>query len=209
MTDADDPVRASADRPSRAAGRPRDPDVDAAILGAALRLLDEVGYQEMSIAAIAAAAGVGRPAVYRRYRTKADVVVAAILRMSTAPEPDLPSDPRRALRVLLGAAGGVLATPGGLVALGSLLAEQRRDPELLATFKARIFEPRRAIIHRVVDQAVERGEIAPDADREAIDSLLFGALLARAISGEPMDDAWIDRVVDQGWRGIASAVKAP
>lgn len=201
-------IAAVVDRPSRAAGRPRDPDVDAAILDAALRLLDAVGYQEMSIAAIASAAGVGRPAVYRRYRTKADVVVAAILRLTAGPDPDLPSDPRRALRVLLGAASGALATPGGMAVLGSLLAEQRHDPELLAAFRSRIFEPRRAIIHRVVRQAVENGEIAPEADREAIDSLLFGALLARAILGEPVDDAWIDRVIDQAWRGIAAQAVA-
>ena len=202
------PSSAALDRPSRAAGRPRDPDLDAAILEAALRLLAEVGYQEMSIATIASIASVGRPAIYRRYRTKADVVVAAILRMSTGPAPDLPTDSRQALRVLLGAVGSVLATPGGLAVLGSLLAEQRRDPVLLAAFKARIFDPRRAIIHRLVEQGVADGGIARDADREAVDGLLFGALLARAILGEPVDDAWIDRVVDQAWRGIAApAVK--
>ena len=197
---AADPV----ERPSRAAGRPRDPDVDVAILDAALRLLDEVGYQDMSIAAIASAAGVGRPAVYRRYRSKADLAVAAILHITAGPEPDLPSDPRRALRVLLGMASGALATPGGMAVLGSLLAEQRHDPELLAAFRARIFDPRRAIIHRVVEQGINGGQIACDADREAIDSLLFGALLARAILGEPVDEAWIDRVVDQTWRGVAA-----
>ena len=191
-------------RPLRAAGRPRDPDVDAAILDAAMRLLDEVGYQTMSIAAIASAAGVGRPTIYRRYRSKADLVVAAILRLGSGPEPDLPSDPRRALRQLLGTASSALTTPGGMAVLGSLLAERRRDPELLAAFRAQIFDPRRAIIHRVVGEGVEAGEIARDADREAIDSLLFGALLARAILGEPVDEAWIDRVMDQAWRGIAA-----
>jgi AcrR family transcriptional regulator len=201
------PSAAAGDRPSRAAGRPRDPDVDAAILGAALRLLDEVGYQAMSIAAIASTAGVGRPAVYRRFRTKADVVVAAILHLTTGPEPELPADPQRALRVLLGMASGALTTPGGMAVLGSLLAEQRHDPELLAAFQSRIFQPRRAIIHRVVRQGIERGEIAPTADREAIDSLLFGALLARAILGESVDEAWVDRVIDQLWRGIAAPAR--
>lgn len=205
MMAADDPARAPAvGPPPRAAGRPRNPDLDAAILDAALRLLDEVGYQEMSIAAISSAAGVGRPAVYRRYRTKADVVVAAILRLTTGPDPVLPTDPRRALRVLLGAASGALATPGGMAVLGSLLAVQRHDPALLAAFRIRIFDPRRAVIHRVVEEGITGGGIARDADREAIDSLLFGALLARAISGEPVDDAWMDRVVDQAWRGIAA-----
>jgi AcrR family transcriptional regulator len=204
MTSGGPAVADTVHRSSRSAGRPRDPDVDVAILDTALRLLGEVGYQDMSIAAIASAAGVGRPAVYRRYRSKADLVVAAILRITVAPEPDLPSDPRRALRLLLGMASGVLTAPGGLAALGSLLAERRHDPELLAAFRARIFDPRRAIIHRVVQEGITRGEIARDADREAIDSLLFGALLARAVLGEPVDEGWIDRVVNQTWRGVAA-----
>ncbi len=188
----------------RPAGRPRDPDVDAAILDAALRLLDRVGYQGMSIAAVAAEAGVGRPSVYRRYRSKAELVVAAIQRITAGPEPRLPTGARDALHGLLGTAGGAFVSPGGLAILGSLLAEQRRDPELLAAFRARIFDPRRTVIHEVVADGIAAGDVSADADREAIDGLLFGALLARAILGEPVDAAWIDRVVDQLWRGIAA-----
>ena len=199
---------AAVSRPPRAAGRPRDTRVDAAILGAALQLLSEVGYQQLSIAAVASAAGIGRPAVYRRYRSKADLVADAILHITTGAEPDLPSDPQAALRVLLSAAGGALSEPDVTEVLGSLLAEQRRDPELLAAFRARVFDPRRLVIHRVVEQGIDGGEIARDADREAIDGLLFGALLARAILGEPMDAAWIERVIDQAWRGIAAPALA-
>lgn len=189
---------------ARPAGRPRDPDVDAAILDAALRLLERVGYQGMSIAAVAAEAGVGRPSLYRRYRSKAELVVAAIQRITAGPEPVLPAGSRDALHGLLGTAGGAVASPGGLAILGSLLAEQRRDPELLAAFRARIFDPRRAVIHDVVADGIAAGEVSADADREAIDGLLFGALVARAILGEPVDAAWIERVVDQLWRGIAA-----
>ena len=189
---------------ARHAGRPRDPEVDEAILDAAMRLLDRVGYQEMSIAAVATEAGVGRPALYRRYGSKAELVVAAIQRMTAGPEPSLPADSHDALELLLQTAGGAFASPGGVAVLGSLLAEQRRDPELLAAFRARIFDPRRAIIHDVVARGIASGDVATDADREAIDGLLFGALLARAILGEPVDPAWIDRVVDQLWRGMVT-----
>ena len=158
----------------------------------------------MSIAAVAAGAGVGRPAVYRRYSSKAEMVTTAIQQMTSGPEPDLPSATHEALRRLLSVASAAFASPGSLAVLGSLLAEQRRDPELLAAFRARIFDPRRAVIHRVVAVGADAGEVAPDADREAVDGLLFGALLARAILGEPLDAAWVDRVVDQLWRGIAA-----
>jgi len=88
--------------------------------------------------------------------------------------------------------------------LGSLLAEQHRDPSLLAAFRARIFDPRRAVIHEVLRQGIASGEVARDVDREAIDGMLFGALLARAILGEPVDRAWTDRVADQAWRGMSA-----
>lgn len=185
-------------------GRPRDARIDEAILGATLRLLDEHGYQRMSIAAVAEAAGVGRPALYRRYASKADLVVDAISHMASGPEPELPADSRDAVGRLLTAAGGVFASPGGAAILGSLLAELRRDPELLAAFRAQIFEPRRAAVHRVLERGVARGDVAADVDREAVDSLLFGGLLARAILGETVDTDWIDRTLDQVWRGIAA-----
>jgi len=185
-------------------GRPRDARIDQAIVTATLRLLDELGYQRMSIAAVAEAAGVGRPALYRRYGSKAELVVAAISHIASGPEPELPSDSREALRVLLAAAGSAFSSPGGIAVLGSLLAEQRRDPELLAAFQTRIFDPHRAAVHRVLERGVARGDVAPEADHEAVDSLLFGGLLARAVLGEPVDAGWIDRTLDQAWLGLGT-----
>jgi AcrR family transcriptional regulator len=186
-------------------GRPRDLRIDVAIMWATLRLLEEQGYQRMSIAAVAEAAGVGRAALYRRYASKAELVVAAIQQLASGPEPDLPEGSREALRELLAAAGAAFASPAGIAVLGSLLAEQQRDPELLAAFRARIFDPHRAAVRGVLDRGVASGEVSPDADREAVDSILFGGLLARAILGEPVDDRWIDRTIEQAWHGIARA----
>src|SRR5205823_7987728 len=67
-----DPVRA------RAAGRPLDENVDAAILETAWRLLLEEGYARMSIARVAEEARVGRPAIYRRYKDKSELVTAVL-----------------------------------------------------------------------------------------------------------------------------------
>jgi hypothetical protein len=56
----------------------------------------------------------------------------------------------------------------------------------------------------VLERGVSTGHVTADADREVVDSLLFGGLLARAILGEPVDGDWIDRTLDQVWRGIAA-----
>ncbi len=196
------------DAPAPSRGRPRDARIDDAVLDATLRLLGDVGYQAMSIAAIAEAAGVGRPAIYRQFSSKADLVVAAVLRLNAGPDPELPAHPREALGTLLARTAEALASPGGLATLGSLLVQERRDPELLAAFRRQVFDPRHAVVHGVLRDGVERGIVAADADFEAIDAGLFGAVLARAVLGEPVDDAWIDRVIAQAWQGIA-AVQPP
>ncbi|MER6876666.1 helix-turn-helix domain-containing protein, partial [Amycolatopsis sp. NPDC000673] len=70
-------------------GRPRDVRRDAAIHEAALALLTEVGYDQLSIEAIAARAGVAKTTIYRRYRDKAALVAAAVEQRqgSAPPEP--------------------------------------------------------------------------------------------------------------------------
>ena len=83
-----DPVRA------RAAGRPLDENVDAAILDTAWRLLLEEGYARMSIARVAEEARVGRPAIYRRYRDKSELVAAVLAdKQSAAPSRSTPAAP--------------------------------------------------------------------------------------------------------------------
>jgi AcrR family transcriptional regulator len=166
--------------------------------------LGDVGYQAMSISAIAEAAGVGRPAIYRRFGSKADLVVAAVLRLNAGSDPVLPAHPRDALGTLLARTAEALTSPGGLTTLGSLLVQERRDPELLAAFRHRVFDPRHAVVHSVLREGIERGIVAAGADLEAVDASLFGAVLARAVLGEPVDDAWIDRVIAQAWQGIAT-----
>ena len=72
------------------AGRPRDPLVDRAILQATLRVLTDQGYAGTSIERVAAEAGVGKTAIYRRYASKAELTAAALASQRDAwgPPPD-------------------------------------------------------------------------------------------------------------------------
>jgi AcrR family transcriptional regulator len=75
------------------AGRPRDPDIDQAVIAVAQRHLADRGYDAMSLAAVAEEAGTTRQALYRRWPGKADLATAAIAAMSEAaarPETDDP-----------------------------------------------------------------------------------------------------------------------
>lgn len=157
----------------------------------------------MTMGGIAAAAGVGKPTVYRRYRSKGQLVAAALIGLTTGEEPVLPASSQEAIVVLLRGAAGILADPGVRTIFGSLLAEARRDPELVGVFRDRVFRPRRALVQAVLRDGIARGEIALDADVEVIDTLLFGAVLARSILDEPGTDDWLRRLVTSVWSGVA------
>src|SRR4028119_1819367 len=66
-------------------GRPRDPSRDGVIRAAIMRLLADVGYGALTMDAVAAEAGVGKATIYRRWRTKQDLVV------DTIPDPNPPA----------------------------------------------------------------------------------------------------------------------
>jgi AcrR family transcriptional regulator len=188
-----------------APGRPRAP-LDEAIFAATLRLLGRDGYQALSMGAVAAEAGIGKPTLYRRFGSKAELVAATLGATGAAGHdtPGLPEDTREALGALLASTAAAIANPGALTILGSLLAQARTDPALLATFREALFRPKHAVVHATLRAGIERGEVRADADVEALDAMLFGALLARTILGEPADEAWARRVVDAAWPALAA-----
>src|SRR3954469_20628067 len=128
-------------------GRPRDEKASQAILQAALGQLLERGYGGMSMEGVAVAAGVGKPAIYRRYRNKAELVAAAI--RSILPNIDLPDTGSTLKDLQEVAAQARPMTQGPFpVLLGSVMAEQQRQPELMDAFRERIVMPRRGIARR-------------------------------------------------------------
>src|SRR6516165_9256026 len=92
-------------------GRPRDPRIDSAVLRATVELLAETGYSGLLVSAIAERAGTSKPAIYRRWPSKAHLVHEAVFPIGEATEiPDtgsLPGD----LREMVWRTMNVLTTP--------------------------------------------------------------------------------------------------
>jgi AcrR family transcriptional regulator len=110
--------------------RPQDPAIDRAIVAATLKLLGERGFARMSMEAVAAEAGVGKPAIYRRYPDKASLV-AAILSTQLAPmEPsDLGDTQAELWAALIGTcAGSLTGSPHGINEQRRSLVEHRHEP---------------------------------------------------------------------------------
>ena len=186
-------------------GRPRDPEVDRAILQATLKLLTDRGYAGMSIEGVASAAGVGKTAIYRRYSSKAELAAAAVgsLRDDWGPLPDTGSA-RTDIAEMLAKHQAAFRRGPGFAMIGALLIEERRNPELFKLFRERIFQPRRADAIMVLKRGVARGEIRADANLEVAVEAMVGSVLARHILATPDSERQIEQTVDTIWSGLAN-----
>ncbi len=183
-------------------GRPRDPEVDAAILAAAARILRERGYAGMSIEAVAAEAGVGKAAIYRRYTSKADLAAATIAVLRDVDEAPNSDDPRADLVEHLRRLRRALET-AGMSMIGTLLVEEGRTPELLERFRERAIGPNRGLARGILRRARDQGLLREDADLELALDMLAGPLFARHLTGQPFPRDWEERVIAAVWRSIA------
>ena len=185
-------------------GRPRHPATDGAILEATFRELVEVGYGGLSVESVAASAGVAKTTIYRRYPTKRDLVIAA-LQMELPFPGGLPpaTDTRSALRAVIQVIVHAMVDSGAIRILGSLLVEANREPDLLALFRERLLEPRRAFVLGLLERGIERGEVRPDIDPLVVTEMMAGAIFGHhAILGQPTSDAWLDALIDHVWAAI-------
>ncbi|TDD56854.1 TetR/AcrR family transcriptional regulator [Kribbella antibiotica] len=163
------------------AGRPRNPELEQRLLQATWELLTERGYDALTLAEVAAAAGAHRTDVYRRWSSKAQLVVdslsehlPSIVALDTG---SLLTD----LRLILGAFAESWSSPwiDGVVALS---ADLQRDPEAELAFR-KMAEGRGAALSQALDRAISRGEIAATTDRALIGDLIEGPLMHRRIAG--------------------------
>src|ERR1039457_5599932 len=145
---------------ARPAGRPRNPAVDVAILAAAERQLGERGYAGMSLESVAAAAGTTAPSLRRRYQTKLELATAVIDSLRVQPLPKPTGTPRVDAAEILANFQSNLLRLHGMATVGTILAEEQRNPELLAHFRQHLVGPRRAALHRTLAAGVKTGERA-------------------------------------------------
>jgi AcrR family transcriptional regulator len=195
-------VRPATGRP---AGRPRNPELDRAILAAAEQQLREAGYAGMSLESVAAAAGTTVPAVRRRFHSKASMAVAVIDSLRVQSMPTGSGPPRsRALALLRNFQANLLSS-NSMAVVGTLLAEEHRHPELLAAFRGRLVEPRRAALRGALAEGISRGELPDSADPDVLASMLIGSFYARYIATSDIPDDWAEQAIRQVWPDVRSA----
>jgi AcrR family transcriptional regulator len=190
--------------PIRSKGRPRQASIDVAVIDATLRQLAAVGYSRLSIESVAAEAGVGRPAVYRRWRNKAELVTTAIEHLRVREAGQSTGDTRRDLEAQLERVRRYFEELGGMALIGTLLVEEERHPELLELFRERVVRPRRAELREVLAAGQARGDVRPDLDLDAAVNLLVGGFYSRCVSGERFPRPWARQMLETLWPAFST-----
>ena len=177
--------------------RRRGPALEQAIYQATLRELAGTGYAALTMDGVARRAQTGKAALYRRWTSKKDLVLDALLRTLPDPRGAAPADSVRdnlvaALTVMSDTLAGRAAYPSF-----NVIAQVLGEPELRKAFAARVIEPRLRLIQKILRQAVVRGEAHPQAATPLIartgPALVLQSFL---LAGTPPPRAELTRIVD-------------
>jgi AcrR family transcriptional regulator len=185
-------------------GRPREVRVDGAILAATLELVAEVGIHDFRMDDVAERAGVGKAAIYRRYRSKDELVTATVAALvSEITVPDTGST-REDLLALMRGAVEVYGDPIKAGVMPSLVGAMPQRPELARAVRDGFLSQRRAALRAVLDRGVARGDLRADLDVELALDVLGGALFYRLlVTGGPIDGDLAEGVAELILRGFA------
>ncbi len=188
-------MTATAAPPTR--GRPRDPQRRRAILDAAMALIAEVGYDRMTVDAIAARSGVSKPTLYRRWPHGKPQLVADAIR-ERHPEKGAAPDTGSLRGDLLALVATHTAKTAEDVHLAcGLLTQMRTSPELAAVMNEHVIAEERSRYATILDRARARGELpagrVSPLFADVAGSIVFGRV---TITGEPVDRDFAEELVD-------------
>jgi len=174
----DTPIKAR--NPRNAAGRPRSPVVEQAILRAALELFIEHGVAGASIEKIAKRAGVGKTSIYRRWSSREALLAQAIeaFRNATGYTTELldRTPPRDIVKLLIDACE-IIARPEIRKLMARLIGSVPDSPMLIEVYRDTYYLPRRLAFVRALERVQAAGLLAKDMDLETLADMLSGALM--------------------------------
>jgi AcrR family transcriptional regulator len=181
-----------------AAARPRvEGNREQQILDAALEVLADVGYDRLTMDAVAHRAKASKATLYRRWNSKATLVVEALARTKGVPViPDTGALRSDLMAAFCGMGG--LTDHDTTSTLGAVITAVNTDPEFAREFREQVVAPKARVSRTVFERALARGELRPDIDLEIVVPALSGIVLHRVfVLGERPDAALIERAIDQ------------
>ncbi|MEJ3748158.1 TetR/AcrR family transcriptional regulator [Actinomycetes bacterium KLBMP 9797] len=168
-------------------------EVTSAIRQAVMQELAAVGYGRLSIEAVARRAGVGKTAIYRRWRSKLEMVLEIVSGVAGQSLPlldtgSLRGDIEMLLRIVARALQHRLASQ----IIPDLLAEAARNPEIAQTLQDALRANQRQVSELLIGRAIDRGELPADTDPDAAIDLVIGPIYWRlAVSRTPLPTGYV------------------
>lgn len=192
------------ENPKSRGGRPRNEEATAAILSAALDLMEEVGLKAVTMEGIAVRAGVTKTTVYRRWPSTWAIVLDAFLQEIV---PALEFEPQATLREtvrvdMLALAASFRGRPGRVFA--PLLGVAQFNTELREALWERYIGPRRAQAHAVFAAEKHQNELRAGLDADAAIDALYGSLVYKLLvpHGE-LSEEYVDALLECVFGGLA------
>ena len=184
-------------------GRPRSPETREKILKAAYKMLNEVGFMDLTIEGVAARAGVGKPTIYRRWKNKTALTMDAFLE-AVNPELAFPDSGsvRQDFREQMQKLVKLMNSPRGEV-LANVIGCGQADDELIEVYLENWLTPRREDAIAIFQRGVERGELREGVDAEvAIDALYSPLFYRLLLKHQPLTDEFVDELLDVVMDGL-------
>lgn len=178
------------------AGR-RAPERRTAVYDSVFALLAEVGYDRMTMDAVAARAHVSKATIYRTWPDKPDLVAEALAYhfKDTPPLPDTGSLRGDLLALMMRACQAGNSTDGEVVA--GVMTAAARNPVLARTMHEYMYEKKHTVHEAVIRRAAERGELPPDTDPHLLHEVMHSMVLARRLEiCDSLDERFAEHVVD-------------
>ena len=182
------------------------------ILQSTIDELQAVGYDRMTMDAVAERAGASKATLYRHWPSKAELVVAAIRYMKgvdTATLPDTGSVRTDLLTLLSGAMNS--SGHEQLCVMRGMISACGADPELARAFQEQVIDAKRAGALQILARAQERGEVSEAADIQfLVDAAPAMLIFRHLLTPHDVDEAYLARLVDEVWLPLLTrATPAP
>lgn len=181
-----------------AVSRPRvEGDRELEILEATLEVLGDVGYDRLTMDAVATRAKASKATLYRRWHDKASLVVDALLVHKDMDEPADTGALRDDLVATYCGFGG-LTDRRGVATFSSVITAINRDEEFAKVFREKVVKPKLDASAAIFQRAKDRGEVRADLDVDLFGPALAGICLHRMyVVGEVPDQEAVARIIDQ------------
>ncbi|ODP34479.1 TetR/AcrR family transcriptional regulator [Pandoraea sp. ISTKB] len=179
----------------RRAGRPRNEDTSAAVLAVVRRLVKEKGFDGVSVNLVASEANVAKQTLYRRWPSKAELVLDAYLESAGQFDTSAYEGLVPTLTKFLAGVFRHLEADGA--AIRNLIAAAQSDSEFLTRFNDRFVVPRAERVKNLLAQAVEAEELPAETNLDVATDMIHGAFWYRLLTGQPLNRRYAESLAAQ------------